>query len=215
MQDLIASYLIQKKECHLPLIGNFMIMQVPALLDIANKKLVPSSDEIVFSEDENYLSEGLKNYFSQLEHITLQEAEEKINNWSLHAKIKLDLGEKIYFGSVGSLQKVASGNIKFEQEKVLNFYEPVNAERVIHKNAEHAVLVGDKETTSVLMNEFYKDDVVIEKKSSWKIWAIILLAISLLVLIIYFYNHSFSVNGIASKTSFPVQESPATYSVLQ
>ena len=213
MQDIIASYLIQKKECHLPLIGNFMIMQVPALLDIANKKLVPSSDEIVFSEDENYLSEGLKEYFARLQHISLAEAEERINNWSLHAKIKLDLGEKIDFASIGSLQKDASGNILFEQEKEFNFYEPVMAERVIHKNAEHAVLVGDKETTSVVMNEFYKDDFVTEKKSFWKIWALILSAISLLVLIIYFYNHSFSVNGIANKSTFPVNEPAATYSV--
>ncbi|KAA9038617.1 hypothetical protein FW778_13775 [Ginsengibacter hankyongi] len=215
MQDLIASYLIQKKECHLPLLGNFIIKSVPAYLDVANKKIFPSIDEIVFSEDENYLSEGLKEYLAQLQHISLQEAEEKINNWSLHAKIKLDLGERIDFASVGSLQKEASGNILFDQENDFNFYEPVTAERVIHKNTEHAVLVGDKETTSVVMNEFYKDDIVIEKKSSWKIWAIVLLSIALLVLIIYFYNHSFSVNGIANKTAFPVQEPPATYSVPQ
>lgn len=213
MQDLIASYLIQKKECHLPLIGNFIIMQVPALLDIANKKLVPSSDEIVFSESENYLSEALKDYFSRLHNIPLHEAEEKINNWCLHAKVKLDLGEKINFDSVGSLQKDSFGNILFQREKDINFYEPVTAERVIHKNAEHAVLVGDKETTSVAMNEFYRDEMVTEKKSAWKIWAIILLAISLLVLIFYFYNHSFSENGIANQSAFPVQPPPATYYV--
>lgn len=213
MQDLIASYLIQKKECHLPLIGNFIFRQVPALLDIANKKLVPSSDEIIFSEDENYLSEGLKDYFSRLQNIQLHEAEEKINNWCLHAKIKLDSGEKIDFDSVGSLQKDAFGNIVFEREQGIHFYEPVMAERVIHKNAEHAVLVGDKETTSVVMNEFFKDDAVTEKKPAWKIWAIILLAVSLLILVIYFYNYSFFSNGIANHSAFPIQQPPATYSV--
>ncbi len=57
----------------------------------------------------------------------------------------------------------------------INLYEPVIAERIIHKNDEHAVLVGDKETTSGAMNEFYREEVIIEKKYSWKLWAIILL----------------------------------------
>ena len=106
MQDLIASYLIQSKECHLPLLGSFAIMQVPALLDIANKKIVPSTDEIIFSEKENYLPEGLKNYVSNLYNDSSYEAEERINNWCLDAKMKLDSGGKINFNSVGTLQKV-------------------------------------------------------------------------------------------------------------
>ena len=215
MQDFIASYLIQNKECHLPLLGNFTIRQVPALLDIANKKLVPSNDEIIFSENLNYTSDGLQNYIAHLYNIPMYEAEEKINNWCIHTKIKLDSGEKIDFDSVGSLQKDGAGNIFFQREKEINFYEPVIAERVIHKNAEHSVLVGDKETTSVAMNEFYRDDVVTEKKSSWKIWAIILLSVSLLVLLFYFSNHPFSENGISNQSAFPVLQPSATYSTLK
>ncbi len=211
MQDIIASYLIQNKECHLPLIGSFTIKEIPGLLDIANKKIVPSTDDIVFSEDENYLSNGLKNYISDLYNIPIQDAEEKINNWCLHAKVNLDSGGKLNFSSVGTLQKDEAGNIFFRKDQLTNLYEPVTAERVVHKNAEHAVLVGDKETTSGVMNEFYRDEVVNEKKVSWKILAIVLLAISLLVLFFYFYNHSFSEVGIFNQSSFPVQQPTATY----
>jgi hypothetical protein len=213
MQELITSYLIQQKECHLPLLGSFTIKREPASLDVADKKISPSTDEIIYSGNETYLSDGLKNYVSRFYRIQLHEAEEKINNWCLHAKMKLDSGEKIIFDSVGILQKDLVGNILFHKQNCTNFYEAVHAERVIHKNDGHAVLVGDKETTSVIMNEFYRDDVVNEKKSQWKIWAIILLAVSLLVFIIYFYNHSFSGNGIANQSAFPVQQPSATYSV--
>ncbi len=213
MQDLIASYLIQSKECHLPLLGNFTIMQVPALLDIANKKIVPSTDEIIFSEMENYLSEGLKNYVSNLYNVSGYEAEERINNWCLDAKIKLDSGGKINFNSVGTLQKSPVGNIFFQSQKPINFYEPVTAERVIHKNAEHAVLVGDKETTSVVMNEFYREDASTSKEKSWKIWAVILSVICLLALLFYFSSHKFSEKGIANPSVIPVQQPSATYSV--
>lgn len=213
MQELITSYLIQKKECHLPLLGSFTIKQGPASLDIADKMITPFTDEIIYSENETYLPDGLKNYISQLQHIQVDEAEEKINNWCLSTKMKLDSGEKIIFDSIGMLQKSPAGNILFEKENSINFYEPVIAERVIHKNAEHAVLVGDKETTSGVMNEFYREDVLTEKKYSWKLWAIILLILSLLILIFYFSNHAFSVNGIANHAAFPVQQAPATYSV--
>ena len=213
MRDLIASYLIQNKECHLPFLGNFRIKKVPSLLDLPNKKLVPSSDEIVFSENENYLSPGLTNYVSHLYKVPRHEAEEKINNWCLDAKVKLDSGEKLDLNSVGSLQKNVVGNIFFQMQQRINFFEPVTAERVIHKDAGHTVLVGDKETTSVVMNEFYRDDVVSKVKSSWKIWAIILFVVSLLLLIFYFSNHPFSEKGIANPSEFRVQEPPATYYV--
>jgi len=213
MEELITSYLIQKKECRLPLLGSFTIKQGSASLDIADKMIIPFTDEIIYSENETYLSDGLKNYISKLQHMQVHEAEEKINNWCLNTKMKLDTGEKINFDSIGMLQKAPAGNILFEKENSINFYEPVIAERVIHKNAEHAVLVGDRETTSGVMNEFYREDVLTEKKYSWRLWAIILLILSLLILIFYFSNHAFSVNGIGNKSSFPIQKSPATYSV--
>jgi len=213
MEDLVTSYLIQKKDCHLPLLGNFIIKTAPASLDIATKTIFPSTDEIIFNDKGDYLSEELKNYISRLHKIPVHEAEEKINNWCLHAKVKLDSGEKIFFDSVGNLQKNAVGNIFFQRGKDINFYEPVTAQRVIHKNTEHAVLVGDKETTSVVMNEFYRDDVVIQKKPLWKICAVILLVISLLVLLFYFYNNPFSETGIGNQSAFPVQQSHTTYYV--
>ena len=213
MQELIASYLIQKRECHLPLLGSFAIKQQPASLDVADKIISPPTDEIIYNENETYLPDGLKNYVSHLQHIQLHEAEEIINNWCLNAKMSLDSGEKIIFNSIGTLQKDPAGNMLFQTMDGINFYEPVIAERIIHKNDEHAVLVGDKETTSGAMNEFYREDVIIEKKYSWKLWAIILLALALLVLIFYFSSHAFSANGIANQSSIPIQQPQATYSV--
>lgn len=215
MQELIASYLVQKKECSLPLLGHFRIKTKPAELDIANKKMFPPTDEILFNANANYLSEGLTEYVSAIQNINRNEAEEKISNWCLHAKAKLDAGEKIIFNSIGSIQKNAAGTIFFKRKKSINFYEAVPAERVIHKNAEHAVLVGDRETTSGAMNEYYRDEEITKKKLYWKIWAILLLALSLLILFFYFYTHKFSETTIGNQSSFPVEEPGATYYTVQ
>ena len=121
MQALITSYLIQKKECNLPLLGHFRIKTKPADLDIANKQIFPPTDEILYSEFAANLSGDLITYISNLQKISLDEAEMKINNWCHYAKEKLDSGEKIIFTSIGSLQKDAVGNIFFQRKKAIVF----------------------------------------------------------------------------------------------
>jgi len=212
MEDIIASYLIQKKECTLPLLGNFRIATRPSYLDIADKKMQPPDEEIIYNEHETYNVEGLVAYISNLDNIPLHDAEEKINNWCLNARGQLDGGYKLSFNSVGNLQKNEGGTILFEREKQFSFYEAVSAGRVVHENEQHAVLVGDKETTSGAMNEFL-NAVTSEKKSAWKIWAIILFILAVIILIFYFTSHSFSETAIGNQSHFPVQQSAATYSI--
>ena len=64
------------------------------------------------------------------------------------------------------------------------FFQSVVAERVIHPQAEHQILVGDKETTNTVMTEFLTEKP--EVRDRWWIWAIVLGAIGLLILLIYF-----------------------------
>jgi hypothetical protein len=214
MEDIIASYLIQKRECTLPLLGNFRIITSHSYLDIADKKMQPPAEKIIYNEHETYNVEGLTNYVSSLEEISLQEAEERLNNWCLAARAQIDEGNKLIFNLIGNLQKDEEGTILFEREKRFGFYEPVYANRVIHENEQHAVLVGDRETTSGAMNEYLNAE-IFEKKSSWKIWAIILFVFSLIILILYFTGHGFSETGIGNHSHFQVQPSSATYSILE
>ena len=215
MQELFASYLVQKKECSIPLIGKFKINTLAAELDIANKQILPPADEIIFSEGADYLTQDFTNYISFSKNLSPDEAEEKIHHWCLQSKSKLDSGEKIIFDSIGSLQKDETATIFFQRKKGVNFFENIPAERVIHKNAEHTVLVGDKETTNSAMNEYYKDVPLMLRKSSWKIWAIILFILSLIIIGIYFYSHQFSVTSIGNQNSVAVQDQPVSYDISQ
>ncbi|MEO8765212.1 MAG: hypothetical protein ABI416_13030 [Ginsengibacter sp.] len=209
MQALITSYLIQKKECDLPLLGHFRIKTKPADFEKINKRIFPPTDEILYSEFAARLSPGLLSYISRLENITPVEAEAKINSWCLHAKEKIDLGEKITFDSMGTLQKDAVGNIFFQRKSGFNFFEPVSAER-IQKNDAHPIVVGDTETTSTVMQEFYKQEKV-QNWERWKMWSIILLAISLVILAFHFYMHRFSQTGIGNRASLSTESPPASY----
>jgi nucleoid DNA-binding protein len=209
MEALITSYLIQKKECNLPLLGHFRIKTKPAEFDRTNKEIFPPADEILYSEFASKIPGDLVSYVSVLENISNYDAEEKIKSWCNSAKAKIDSGQKITFNSIGSLQKDAAGNIFFQRKKHVTFYEPVTAERV-HRNDSHSVLVGENETTSAVMNEFYRDETA-PGTSAWKIWAIVLFALSLLVLVFYFYTHEFSETGIGNHGSFSTQSPPPSY----
>ncbi|MEO6636960.1 MAG: hypothetical protein ABIN25_01715, partial [Ginsengibacter sp.] len=94
-------------------------------------------------------------------------------------------------------------------------YDAVTAERVIHKDEEHAVLVGDTQTTSAAMNEYYKAETVFEKKLPWKIWAVVLFSLSLLFLIIHFSFHSFTTASVGNQISVSPLPPPASYTLIK
>lgn len=211
MQDLITSFLVQTKECSLPRIGKFSIESTSVEMDNVNKKAFPPSEKLVFSGRPDQHTEELVKYISYKKNSSEIESAEKLKRWCEETKEKINQGEKITFTSIGSLQKNTSGTISFEPENNFRFFEAVNAERVIHKNEEHAVLVGDRETTSSVMNQFLNEEEIV-KNSRWKIAAIILFAIAVIVLFIHFYIHSFSFFSTGNENQFTPATPAATYS---
>lgn len=215
MQKIITSYLVQKKECNLPGIGDFKINITPARLDVANKKMFPPEAEIVFTEGDVHLRKNLVKYIANQQNVDEQQAAENITRWCHNVSESLDAGEKIIFESIGSLQKNAAGNIFLHSKNQNSFYEAVTAHRVIHKDEDHAVLVGDRETTSAAMSEYYKAETVFERKISWKTWAMVLFGLSLLSLIMHFSYHGFTTAGTGNQISISPLPPPVSYDLLK
>ncbi len=198
MHDLITSFLIQAKECSLPGIGKISISTKPAELDIANKQMLPPSDEIIFTTRPDKNIDELAKYVSFKKNLSQTEALDSIKSWCNEIKEKLNEGGQINFGSIGDLRKNTSGNIYFTPARIATLLIPVTAERVIHKNSDHAVLVGDKETTSSAMNQFLNEEEAV-KSLTWKIIALVLFVIAVTILLFHFYSNSSSVTGNQSR----------------
>ncbi len=214
MQDLITSFIIQSKECKLAGIGMFRNVTIPAEPDIASKKISPPVLEKLFTGKEEKISDELVKYVAVKMNISLSEALENVKEWCGETKLKLKNGEEIFFQCLGSLKKEPSGNILFRNQNNVPFFEPVSAERVIHKNSEHKVLVGDRETTSSVMNEFYHhDEETRERNNQWKIVSMILLVTALILLFLYFYQHSFLFSSLGNQRKISPQLPPDTYFV--
>ncbi len=212
MQDLITSFIIQSKECRLRDVGKFRIVNITARADVANKQITPPALEIFFTTREEKISDGLVKYISEKKKIPVTEALDELKRWCADAKYKLKKGEEIVLEPLGILKKGASGNEFIRNsEAEISFFKPVVAERVIHENSEHAMLVGDKETTSSVMNHYYHDEETKTKSNSWKIIAIILLVIGFILLFLHFYANPFSVKTIGNQQKVIPYTAPKTY----
>ena len=188
MLNLITSYIIQTGECVLPGIGSFTLVSTPASLDVANKEILPPVSEYRFSESGGQPAEATIQYIANKKGINGKEALEEVRKFSEFLKEKLTSGEKIRLNSIGILRKDSSGNIVFEPEKEQTYYGAVPAIRVVHKDAKHAMLVGDKETDSSQMNEILNGETEPKPRNSfWKIAAVILFLIGAGVLFYHFY----------------------------
>ena len=203
--DILNRYLIQHKTICIPGLGSIYVEETPAQADFINKQLLPPSLHYRFDK---YFDSPDKEFFS---YVALQkqmadyEAIKWYNEWAYDLRNKLRNNEEIHWNGVGILKKDISGEMVFEPSPVqLNFLQPVPAKRIIHKNAQHAILVGDKETTNVAMNEFLHEEeaeTVYVEKESWWIYALIIATVAMLLIFFHFYR-----NGFSSESLYNQQE---------
>ena len=214
MQDLIASYLAQKKECSLPLIGRIGIGPGTAVSKLVDFQIVKPEREILFDSKDDYLSDDFIDYVSYKEHITKEKAEETINNWCLNTKMKLDEGERIYCNSFGWFQRGEDGHVQFFSSNELSLFDPVNSRKVVHEQDQHTLLVGDKEATTEEMNTYFGEKAQEEREKIMKLWVPLLIGAAILFLALYFLNNSFNLSSIGNQIRIPQVEIPSQYSIL-
>ena len=186
MEKLLASYLFQNRSCPLTGLGHLYITTAPAATDHANKKIEGTSAIIHFSTDE-VNSEDLLTYVAHKTNSDNYEVTEAFDHFCDNLKEKLKTTSSADLKDIGSIYVDEAGIFTFKPFVLPAAYSPsVVAERVIHPEAEHNILVGDKETTNTLMTEYFKEEPV--KKDRWWIWAIVLAAVAIGVIIIYCFD---------------------------
>ena len=178
MDTLIQSSLFQNETCILPGVGTLSIISGTAETDFANSTIKPPLQNIVFKE-ENELN--LINKFSDQSDLI---------------KLQLHQSGNYYLDGVGTFTKdnehINFTSVSLPRALIL----PVKAERVIRQEleqAEHPILVGDKQTTNHAMTNYLNEEEIKQpqqKKDKWWIWAIGLTVIAAATIIFYFSGHT-------------------------
>lgn len=184
MHHLIASYLFQNKSCPIPGLGTLTLHVSGAKADFASQQIAAPEPFIQFNDRETNTA-GLLNYVVAKTNSNTHEVTEALGHFCDGLKKGLSAQAKANLKGIGNFVVDNNGNIIFEQSALpLAFLQPVFAERVIHPQAEHHILVGDKETTNTLMTELLSEKP--GEKDRWWVWAIVLGTVGLLLLLLYF-----------------------------
>jgi hypothetical protein len=176
MHQLIATYLFQHNYCPLPGLGHLYIQTLAAQTDFLNKQIISPQASIQFSKNEKEPNAFLDYVSKTLEEST-ETVKEKLQNFLVPNHVAIH--------GVGHIAK-ENGNIVFESIKTNDYFTtPVIAQRVVHENEAHAMMVGDTETTTTAMTAYYAEDET--PKDYWWVWALVLGLLAIAAICVHYF----------------------------
>lgn len=207
MQKLIASYLFQNRKCMLPFPGTLEIINEEAVYNAGEQTISAPVPVIHFSHHIGDPAD-LENFIAANKAVTKEEASYQLHKFCDEIK-SLNKGEEIIIPGAGKFYKDGD-KIEFLAEKLPPvFTHAVKAERVVHPDRSHHMIVGDKETNTAVMTEYFAEG-EIKKRKKWWIAALILFLISVAAVVLYMntdgHNSQF---GISHK--YEIKDADSTY----
>ncbi len=210
MQQLITAYLYEHKNCPLPSLGSLQLEPGHATY-VAGENRILAPVSVVTLSSKELPTNSLVDYIAVHKKITALEASAMLGIFCEHLKTLPLKGETVLPGS-GTFHVDEDGQLQFISETLPSAYFPeVAAERVIHKDVAHHMLVGDTHTNTTAMTEKLQEEH--PKRSRWWIAAIVLFVLGLIALIFFYSQRGAFTSGNGNKVS-PKTESK-TYSQPQ
>lgn len=208
MENLLTSYLYSYRNCPLPTVGSLIIQPGGAVAEHSEKKMLAPQPVIRFISKEINADELLQ-FISIKKNIGTQEASDQLSSYCDRLQ-ELQPYEEIKLGSAGSFCLGEDGELYFKSAAAPAAFLPTAyAERVIHPDASHHMLVGDTQTNTSTMAELLdnKDN---SGRPKW-IWAAIGLGIAgLIALTVYIMNRQPDSN-FGNSSTIKATEAPRTY----
>jgi len=190
MQQLISSYLFQNKNCPLPGLGTLFITPGTAQNDFVNKVITAPVPSVAFTTTETE-ADKLVDFIAAKNNSSALGAIDVLGKYCNNLKAAINNNNSAAIDEVGFFFTDTSGSILFAPSAIPQVFLPkVDAGRVIHPEAEHNILVGDKETTNMQMAEYYNETP--PSKNYWWVWAIILGIAGIIAIAIYSNGTEFS-----------------------
>ena len=199
MQDLIAGYLFKHGKYVLPQAGTLVIRTNAAQSVFGERKITAPVPYVEFIEEHGN-AEDEKIYIAESKNISTAEARHLLTRYT-KSLLSSGTGEYHEIRGVGKFHIDSEGKLLFVPEELqARFLPDVKAEKVIHPDSSHAILVGDKESNSTAMTEYFTDDVIAKPDRRW-LWALLFFALAAALIIIYMNDkNGNSLFGNAQKT---------------
>jgi hypothetical protein len=176
VNQIIASYLIQQKRCVLPGIGRLELIRIPATSDIVHRLLLSPREDLHISPGGGEDSDCI-HYIARRLQLNYADAAAAFNRFASDAVAQMEAGQPLVLPGVGEMTRAYNGSFTFDMLALpQGLASSVTAERVIHPSATHQVLVGDRETTTTEMADYFAATPVTRQR--WWIPALLLLTLA-------------------------------------
>ncbi len=193
MFDVLNAYLFQHRSISIPGLGTIYLETLPAAVDVAERTMLPPAYQFRFDKYFDAPDKEFFSYIANQQNILDYEAIKWYSEFSFELRNRIKNEDAVSWDGVGILKKDGAGNVLFEPAaSPLQFLQPTPAMRVNRPNAQHSLLVGDRERTSEEMNELLNDDAYRRRRVAWWVIALVIAVVALAFLGWYFYSHGFS-----------------------
>jgi nucleoid DNA-binding protein len=214
VQSHIAAYLFQLNRISLPGLGSFSVIASPAVPDFSGKIIKAPVTAINFSSNAAEANaDDFLQYIAKRAGVSYQQATEQYHHWYSGVQQQLAQGNKVQLAGIGTLSQ-QNDEIVFGQSPLPpEFFPTVPAERVVHPEAQHTMLVGDKETTNVQMTEYFA--ATPDKKDRWWIGALLLALLGSGIILFQLMNGGNGVFGTGNACKCTPADSGSFYRVIE
>ena len=144
--------------------------------------MIPPVTDVVLVR-RNVEEAPLVEFISSHGNISIEACRSKLREWC-NELLNMEDGEK-HLRSLGSFYVDAAGRLQFRSQQLHSALMPeVPAARVIRREANHQILVGDKESTSFQMAEYFQDTAKVHRQRWW-IAAVVISLVSCAAIVAY------------------------------
>ena len=191
---IIYKFLLLNGSVAIPDFGEFELQHISAGNDFAQKTIQPPQYTIRFAKDINGNQINLISYISSIAKVTEDHAIQLLNDFSIHLKKKIATDKKAEWLGLGLLTETPEGVMEFQPKlHSTDYFSGIHYQHVLRQHNNHQVKVGDDEKTKVEMEAFFE----VQKKDyqlvSWKMTAIYLLMLSVIILFFRFTIGNYTV----------------------
>ncbi len=192
MFQVLNAYLFQHRSISIPGLGTIYLETLAASVDVADRTMQPPAYRFRFDKYFDAPDATFFSYLATQREILDFEAIKWYNEFSFDLRNRIRQEDHVSWDGVGILRKDGSGGVLFESAAgPVRFLQAVPAIRVNRQDAQHTLLVGDRERMSGEMPELLQEPVG-RKKPVWWMIALVLGLLILAFLGWYFYSHGLS-----------------------
>lgn len=213
MYDLLNEFASAQHQVSLPGIGVIGLERSPAKADFSEKMFYPPSEQWTIkqgmSDDERFIQ-----YVAHKTNVSTAMATEQVQMFCNYIMGEIKNAGEVSLPGIGLLKNDESGVFHLEPVVADNLLlKPIIAERIIRKDAEHKILVGDTEKTNTEMTALLNYDTA-GKSYGWLSWAAALLIFAIGLILYQFANSDWSLAGAGNQQTIDVAAPPAGISAF-